>query len=162
MNWLRILATRIRAMFARKRVEREFDEELRAHFEMLVEQNLQRGMSPEHARRAARQELGGADQIKEAVHDQRGLPLLESIVVDIRYALRILCKSPGFTTVAVLTLALGIGANTAIFSMLDAVFLRALPYPHSEQIAVVWEDVHLPRYNSSQNTPAPGNYADWK
>ena len=90
MSLLRIFATKIHAVLTRKRVEREFDEELRSHLEMLVEQNLQRGMSPEEARRAARQELGGAEQIKEAVHDQRGLPLLESIFADVRYAARML------------------------------------------------------------------------
>jgi len=138
MSWLRIFATKIHAVLTRKLVEREFDEELRSHLEMLVEQNLQRGMSPEEARRAARQELGGAEQIKEAVHDQRGLPLLESIFADVRYAARMLRKSPGFTTVAVLTLALGIGANTAIFSLLDAILLRDLPAGASRDRVLFW------------------------
>ena len=138
MSLLRIFATKIHAVLTRKRVEREFDEELRSHLEMLVEQNLQRGMSPEEARRAARQELGGAEQIKEAVHDQRGLPLLESIFADVRYAARMLRKSPGFTTVAVLTLALGIGANTAIFSLLDAILLRDLPAGASRDRVLFW------------------------
>ncbi len=162
MNRLRTLVAKIRAMLGKQRVTREFNEELHSHFEMLVEEKLQCGMSLDEARRAARQELGGADQIKEAANDERGLPLLESVAADVRYALRSLRKSPGFTTVAVLTLALGIGANTAIFSVVNAVFLNKLPYPHSEQIVMVWEDVRLPRYQNSQNTPAPGNFTGWK
>jgi predicted permease len=152
----------LRAMLTKRRKDRELDDELRAHFDMLVDQNLERGIPLESARRAARLELGGADQIKESVHDQRGLPFLESIAADVRYGARMLRKSPGFTAVAVLTLAFGIGANTAIFSLIDAVFLKSPPYPHSEQIAMVWEDVHLPHYQDSQDTPAPGNFADWK
>lgn len=162
MNWAKTIAMRVFGMFASRRGGRELDDELQAHFEMLVEQNVRGGMSPAEAHRAARLELGGAEQIKEAVHDQRGLPFLESIIDDVRYAVRMLRKAPGFTTVAVLTLALGIGANTAIFSVIDAVFFSALPYPHSDRIVMVWEDVHLPNYQNSQNTPAPGNFADWK
>ena len=159
---LRTLATRIWAVLAMRRPGRDLDDELRAHFEMLVEQNIKRGMSAAEARRQARQELGGTEQIKEAVHDQRGLPLIESVFADIRYAARVLRKSAGFTTVAVLTLALGIGANTAIFSVVDAVFFASLPYPHSDRLVMVWEDVHLPHYQNSENTPAPGNFADWQ
>ena len=162
MKWLRIIAMRFRSLTSKRRTDRELDDELRAHFEMLVEQNLQRRMTPEDARRAARLELGGSEQIRESVHDQRRLPLLESIFADIRYAGRSLRKSPGFTAVAVLTLALGIGANTAIFSVINAAFLKPLPFPHSGQIVMVWEDVHLPNYQSDENTPAPGNFADWK
>lgn len=127
MNPLRSFLASFRSLFAGQRRQRELEDELRAHFEMLVEQNLQRGMTPEDARRAARMELGGADQIKEAVHDGRGFPLLDSIFSDFRYAARMLRKAPGFTTVAILTLALGIGANTAIFTMMNGLMLRTLP-----------------------------------
>jgi hypothetical protein len=162
MNWLRILPERLRATFVKRRMDRALDEELQWHLDMLIEQHLERGLAPDAARRAARQGLGGADQIKEFVRDTRGFAWVESIARDIRYGARMLRQSPGFTAVAVLTLALGIGANTAIFSVIDAVFLKRLPFPHSERIVMVWEDVHLPHYQNSENTPAPGNFADWK
>ena len=99
-------------------------------------------MSPETARRAAKLSLGGAEQIKESVHDQRGLPLVESLWQDLRFAVRILRKSPGFAAVVVLTLALGIGASTAVFSLVDAVLLKPLPFPHAERVVFPWR---LPR-----------------
>src|SRR5690348_16369280 len=127
MNRVREWTQRTVGMFRKRKRDAELEEELSAHLEMLVEENVERGMTPEEARRAARIALGGREQIKEGVREQRGLPWLESLWQDVRFGLRTLGKNPGFTSVSILTLALGIGANTAIFTLIDAVMLRMLP-----------------------------------
>jgi hypothetical protein len=132
---LRVMALRIRGMFAKRRQDAELNDELQAHLEMLAEENMQRGMSAEDARRAARIELGGVEQIKEAVRDQRGLPLLESLVAHARFGLRMLRKSPSSSAVVVLTLVLGIGATTAIFTVAYATLIAPLPYTHPDRLA---------------------------
>jgi putative ABC transport system permease protein len=133
------LKLRLRALFHKAEMERELDEELRFHLEKEIEQNLRRGLTPEEARYAALRSFGGMEQVKEESRDARGVRALEEIWQDLRYSARMLLKKPGFTAVTVLTLSLGMGACTAIFSIVDAVLLRPLPYADAEKIISVKE-----------------------
>ena len=128
------LLYRLRAFFRRKSMEAELDEELRAHLERQVEKYIQSGLPREEAARRARLDFGGLEQVKEECRDARGVNLVETLIQDVRYGLRLLAKNPAFTAVAVLTLALGIGANTAIFTLVDAVMLKSLPVANPQEL----------------------------
>src|SRR5205085_5151644 len=128
---------RMRAVFRRKLVETELDEELQFHLERQVEKYVQGGLSKEEAWRRARMEFGGVELAKEECRDARGVNFIESVLQDVRYGVRTLGKNPGFTAVAVLTLALGVGANTAVFTVVNGVLLRPMPFPEAERLVLV-------------------------
>jgi putative ABC transport system permease protein len=148
---------RLRSLFRRDEVEGELDAELRFHFDQHVEKLVHAGVPLAEARRRARLEFGGIDQVKEECREARGTYWIETLAQDARYSLRMMHKNPGFTAVAVLTLALGIGATTAIFTAVYATLLAPLPYPQSDRLVMVWSKLqgHLALVSAA-------DFTDWK
>ncbi|HKV36335.1 MAG TPA: ABC transporter permease [Pyrinomonadaceae bacterium] len=150
-------------LFHKDRVDQEFSEEIQAYLDMLTEANIRQGLTPQEARRNALLELGGVDQVEEKVREVRMGQFIETAWRDVRLGVRTLIHSPIFTAVTVLSLALGIGANTAIFSVVNGLLLRPLSYPESERLVDVW---HTPPQQSfpglDRFSVSPANYLDWK
>ena len=155
---LRRFFHRVRSFFRHAEQDRDLDAEMSAHLELAIEENLERGLSALEARRQALVRFGGQQQTRESHREARGLPSLETLLQDLRFALRMLRKSPGFTAIAVLTLALGIGANTALFSVINGVLLNPLPFPNANRIAVMFQD----KPNFPKGSISYPNFLDWR
>src|SRR4029453_17081363 len=158
-HWFYTLPLRLRSLFRREQVEAELDEELRYHLERQIEVNTAAGMSVEEARYAALRALHGLDQRKEECRDMRRVRLIEDLGQDFRFSLRSLLKRPGFTAIALIALALGIGANTAIFSLVNAVILQPLPYPDPDRLISVYGNL---RNGSNRSSVGPLEVLDYR
>jgi putative ABC transport system permease protein len=158
MEWLHIFVARLRGLFRKRQLDGDLDAEFQAHLELLTEENIRRGMSPADARYAARHEFGGVEQAKELYRDQRSIPFLDALLQDLRFALRALGKRPGFAFVAILTLALGIGSTTAVFSVVDRILFRTLPYPHDDRLVSFGDKAP---FEANEFVLGP-DYVDWK
>src|SRR5881398_813339 len=139
MTWWRKLQLRIRALFQKRKLDADMDAEMRAHIEMQTQENLNSGMNPEEARYAALRQFGWVESIKETCRERRGVSWIEHLIQEIRYGLRMLRKNPGSTVIAVLLLALGIGGNTAIFSVVDKTILNPIPGKAADQVIALQE-----------------------
>jgi putative ABC transport system permease protein len=146
-------------IFKQQRVDDELDDELQAYVELQAAEKVRSGMTPQEARRKALGEVGGLEQLKQGVRDARAGAAMEIVTQDLRYAIRTLARNPGFSTVIVLTLALAVGANTAIFSIVNGVLLKPLPYPDPDRILMLWESSLTDR---TLGTVSPGNFFDWR
>jgi predicted permease len=155
---IRIVVSRCTAFFRRRKLDEDFDEELRAHIELAVKENIENGMPGDAARTKALVEFGGVTQLREEYRLRRGLPFIETLLQDLRFALRQLRRSPGLATSAILTLALGIGASTAIFSVVEGVALAPLPYPRADRLMILLES----RPGVKQLGISYPDYQDWQ
>jgi putative ABC transport system permease protein len=160
--FLRRLFARFARLHHRERRDFELNEELQAHLDLLTAENVRRGMTMEEARYAARREFGGVEQTKEAYRDQRGLPFVETLLQDVFYGLRTLRKNLGFATLAILTLGLGIGVNTVLFTIVHGVLLSPLPFREPQRLVSLWERNLSTDFPSPYNVVSGGVFDHWR
>src|SRR5258706_6718380 len=159
MRGLRAFIVRLAGLFGGSRRDCEIADELASHLQLHIDDNIRAGMTPEAARRDALLKLGGVEATKERYRDQRGLPMLDMLRQDLVYAARVLRKNPGFTCTAVITLALGVGANTAIFSVVNAVLLRPLPFPAEDRLVMIYAT--NTKSGDTTDVASYPDYQDW-
>lgn len=152
---------RLLGLFQKKSRDAEMAEEIQQHLDLLTGRNIAAGMSASEARNTALRQFGGVEQIKETAREQRIWMWADEFLRDMRFGARMLAKTPGFTAVAILTLALGIGANAAIFSVIDSVLLKPLPYQNADRLVVLREHVRQSGYEHDQEAVTPGDFSDW-
>src|SRR5215203_4129005 len=163
MRTLRAVMLRLAGMFGSKSADRDFDAELNSHLQLHIDDNVRAGMSPEAARRAAVIALGGVQQTREYHRDRRGLPALESVWRDLSHSVRTLVRTPGFTLSGILILSLGIGLNSAIFTMFNAVVLRPLPFADADRLMRLWQTPPPLLFPGTSTFPlSPANFIDWE
>jgi putative ABC transport system permease protein len=160
MSWARVVVAQLHGLFERKRFERELDDEVRFHLEMQADDNMRRGMDASEARYAALRSFGAVEPMKEDYRQKRTVAMVETLLQDVRFAFRTLRKNPGFAVTSVITLGLAIGANTAMFSILNAVLFRPLPYSSPDRLAVLWSE--RPSQNLHEGRSAYWNVEQWR
>ncbi len=158
MHPLRVFLSRLCALLNRRSRDHDLNEELQVHLDLLTQENIRRGLPLAEARQAANREFGGLEQTRLRYRDQRGLPFVDCFVLDLRYALRGLVRRLGFAAITILILALGIGATTAVFSVVDRILFRGLPYPHDEQLVSFGDKAP---FEANEFVLGP-DYAEWR
>src|SRR5690348_14706924 len=161
----RVLASRIRGQFAGRGADAELNREIEEHLHSLKERFIRQGMSPEAAEYAARRQFGGITQLRENHRDARGVPLIENCVRDLLFSLRLLRKNLAFSLIAISVLALGIGANTAVFSVAKGVVFAPLPFPKPDQLVLLFEADRGERFQPGRHnlvSVRPGIFQDWR